>query len=167
MTQPTHLPRPATVPGPQALRLEARHEWSDDRPGALAPATEVTGASVGSPGPNQGFALTLAHRVSKELVLVTGENAHDVEVGAAAIACRRASLFGRAPQIYDVRLALAIFGFLGGAPVELVALRRERFSGVGHSYPALRALVDSIPEATLLASVSDAMDVDWTVAVGA
>lgn len=167
MTQPLHLPRAATTDGPAQLRLEHRPAWSPSRPGALAPATPLTGNAVGKPGPNQGFALTLAHRLHGELVLEAGEDAHDVEVGAAALACARAAHFGRAPQIFDVRVALAVFGFFGPADAALVAERRRRFAGVSHAYPAQRALVDSVPASTLALPVADALALDWTEAIGA
>ena len=66
---------------------------------------------------------------------------------------RRASMFGRAPVIHDLRIAFTIWGFLDAAPpAELVDLRRPAFEGVAnslHHYDARRALVDSVPEATL------------------
>ena len=70
-----------------------------------------------------------------------------------AIALRRASLYGRAPVIHDVRIGFTIWGFLDPSPpADLVALRRPLFEGVAnslHHYDERRALVDSVPEATL------------------
>ncbi len=87
---------------------------------------------------------------------------------------RRASLFGRAPVIHDLRIALTIWGFLDpDPPAELVAERRPRFIGVGarggHSYPQLRALVDQVPEATLRSTpqqVTAAYPNDWRPLTG-
>ena len=39
--------------------------------------------------------------------------------GCLNIALKRASMFGRAPVIYDLEFAYSLFGFLGGAPAEL------------------------------------------------
>ncbi len=167
MTQPTFLSHPTVAHRPPAQKLSAVRSWTADRPGELQPAVEQAGAHFGHPGPSQGFALTIAHRLSSSLVLTSGESHHDVEVGAAAIACRRAALFGRAPQVFDVRLALSLFGFLDTAAPELVALRKTRFSGVSHSYPLQRLLADSIPESTLTLSLEAALALPTDEAIGA
>ena len=109
----------------------------------------TTGDLFGSPGPDQGYALLLAHHLSDSLVLRDDEDAHDVEVGAALLAGRRASLYGRAPSIYDLQVALGIFGFLTGAPADLVETRQVLFRSIGHSYAAQRQLVDAVPEKSL------------------
>jgi len=165
MTQPTFVPHAPIAPGPQARRYETPEPWSPTRPAELAPAVALEGRGVGSPGPNQGYALSLAHRFHSTLVLTPGEAAHDVEVGAALVACKRAALFGRAPSIHDVRLALTWFGFLAPASSELVAFRRPLFSAIGHSYVAQRALVDLVPEATLRLGVEQAESLSWTEAL--
>lgn len=167
MTQPTHLSNHVVSDRLAPHKLSAVRSWAANRPGELQPATTPEGAYVGSPGPNQGFALTIARRLGHDAVLSTGEDLHDVEVGVAAIACRRAAMFGRAPSVYDVRHALGIFGYLDTAPSELVEVRRARFSGVGHSYPLVRTLADSVPEATLRLSPREALELDWREAIGA
>ncbi len=54
--------------------------------------------------------------------------------GCTAVALRRASLFGRAPVIHDLRIAFTIWGYLDAAPpAELVELRRPLFEGVANS----------------------------------
>jgi hypothetical protein len=65
------------------------------------------------------------------------------------VALRRASLFGRAPVVHDLTVALTIWGFLGQAPAELVALRRPLFQACSHHYEDRRAIVDMVPEPTL------------------
>jgi hypothetical protein len=105
---------------------------------------------VGTPGPDAGFALRLARRFAHDLTLAEGETEHDVLLGCALIAARRAALYGRAPSIYDVQLALALWGFLAdGVPVALSAARRQAFSSLAHDYVAQRALTDAIPEESL------------------
>jgi hypothetical protein len=105
---------------------------------------------VGTPGPDAGFALRLARRFAHDLKLAEGETEHDVLLGSALIAARRAALFGRAPSIYDVQVALALWGFLIDAPPEdLLAARRRAFASVSHDYVAQRALVDATPEESL------------------
>jgi hypothetical protein len=104
---------------------------------------------VGTPGPDSGFALRLAKRFEDELRLGEGESAHDVLVGVALVAAKRAALFGRAPCVHDVRFALNLWGLLEDIPAERRAERRAAFSGLSHDYAAQRALVDSVPEETL------------------
>ncbi len=116
----------------------------------------LRGPSVGTPGPDSGFALRLAKRFEHELKLGTGESEHDVLLGAALVAAKRAALFGRAPCIYDVRFALGLWGFLDDASPELRSARRAAFSSLSHDYVAQRQLVDSIPEETLRLSPEEA-----------
>jgi hypothetical protein len=126
--------------------------WTNDRPGDLR-GRQPQGPALGYQGPDQGYALALAARLRDTLELQTGENPEDALAGITAIGLRRASLFGRAPVIHDLRVAATIWGFLDpDPPPELVPLRRQTFEGlanVSHHYGALRALVDSVPEATL------------------
>ena len=68
------------------------------------------------------------------LELTGGITAEDALVGCAAVASRRAALFGRAPVAKDIELALVLFGFLGGAPDDLVAWRAPLFQAAAHHY---------------------------------
>jgi hypothetical protein len=126
--------------------------WVADRPGELT-GRQPQGARLGYQGPDQGYALALAERLRPELRLQGGEEADDALAGCTAIGLRRASLYGRAPVIHDLRIALTIWGYLDPAPPpELVELRRVAFEGVAntmHHYDAVRDLVDGVPEATL------------------
>ena len=127
-------------------------EWKADRPGDLR-GGQPTGTRLGYQGPDQGYGLLLANRLRGQLVLQPHEVADDAVVGCTAIGLRRASLFGRAPVIHDVRIAYTIWGYLDPhAPTELLEMRRPAFEGVSntlHNYDLLRALVDSVPESTL------------------
>ncbi len=118
--------------------------------------TAHRGPSVGTPGPDAGFALRLARRYEDELRLGDGEAVDDVMVGCALIAARRAALVGRAPCIYDVQLALALWGFLIEAPQALRDARRAAFGSVAHDYVAQRALVDAMDEETLRLTPAEA-----------
>jgi hypothetical protein len=53
--------------------------------------------------------------------------------------------------MHDLTVALTIWGFLGEAPADLVARRKELFASVAdpHHYSEGRAVVDSVPEALL------------------
>jgi hypothetical protein len=100
-------------------------------------------------GPDQGFALKLAHRFTERLELQPGEHAEDAVAGCTPVAMKRAALFGRAPMIYDLELAFTLWGFLGGAPDELLALRVPAFQGAAHDYWLQRAIADQVPDETL------------------
>ena len=58
-------------------------------------------------------------------------------------------MFGRAPVIYDFDLAFTLWGFLAGAPADLVTFRRPLFMGASHHYEDQRAIADRVPEETL------------------
>jgi hypothetical protein len=149
MTQPTFVPIAEADQVRPARHLQVPGPWTTSRPAELVGPTMRRGADIGTPGPDSGFALRLAHRFEKELRLDEGESAHDVLLGVALVGSKRAALLGRAPCIHDVRLALDLWGFLGDAPVDVRAARRTAFSSISHDYAAQRALVDSVPEAAL------------------
>jgi hypothetical protein len=149
MTQPTFVPIAEADQVRPARHLHVPRSWTTSRPAELAVPEVRGGRSVGTPGPDSGFALRLARRFEHELRLTEGESEHDVVVGVALVAAKRAALVGRAPSIFDVRCALNLWGFLDDAPPELVASRRAAFSALSHDYVAQRALVDSVDEDAL------------------
>jgi hypothetical protein len=123
---------------------------------------------MGAPGPDQGYLLSLVPLLRGELQLTGSEQVADVEAGGVAVALKRASLFGRAPIVHDLRVAYTVWGFLdASAPSELVTVRTTRFEGVhltAHHYPELRAVADAVPEATLRLSPAEAAQqhaADW------
>ncbi len=125
--------------------------WLQDRPAELLDG-QPRGDRLGSPGPDQGYGLTLAERFRGRLSLRPGEQEDDAITGCLAVALKRASLFGRAPVVHDLTIAFTLWGFLDpDAPDELVALRRTLFEEVAnnHHYVEQRAIADSVPEATL------------------
>jgi hypothetical protein len=142
--------------------------WTNDRPGDIL-GRQPVGERLGYQGPDQGYGLKLAAGLRSSVLVRDGESVDDALVGTTAIGTRRASLFGRAPVIHDMRIALTIWGFFDpDPPDELVAERRPRFIGLaargGHAYPDVRALVDQVPESTLRASpeqVTAAYPADW------
>ena len=140
--------------------------WLADRPGELVDVGQPTGPALGSQGPDQGYVLRLARQFEGKLVLTTGEHERDALAGASGIALKRASLFGRAPVVHDLTVALTIWGFLGDAPADLVEQRRRLFEEVSspHHYAEARRIVDLVPEATLRKTpqqVAEAHRADW------
>jgi hypothetical protein len=149
VTQPTFVPIAEADQVRPARHLHVPGAWTSSRPGELVGPTMRKGANIGTPGTDSGFALRLAHRFEDQLQLGEGESAHDVLLGVGLVAAKRAALFGRGPSIYDVRLALNLWGFLDDAPADMRATRRAAFSSISHDYVAQRALVDAVPEETL------------------
>jgi hypothetical protein len=49
----------------------------------------------------------------------------------------------------DLDMALTLFGYLGGAPQDLIDWRVPRFQSVAHHYEEQRQLVGTVPETTL------------------
>jgi hypothetical protein len=100
----------------------------------------------------------LARRAEGRVHVSVGEHIEDALRGCSLIALRRASLFGRAPSVYDLNLALSLWGFLSDSPpADLVAVRKELFIGVGHvhHYKEGRAIADMVPESTLRLTPDD------------
>lgn len=150
MTQPAFVPIAESDQVRPALRLETPRPWEPRRPAEVQVPRRAVSPLMGTPGPDQGFALRLAHRFAERLRLVEGESIHDVELGLALLASRRAALFGRAPCVHDVRAMLALWGFDEKTPAEgLLEDRVEAFRGVAHDYPTQRVLVGRIPDETM------------------
>ena len=142
-----------------------------DRPGEVVGTEAQAGPGLGYQGPDQGYALKLVERFSGRLVLVAGEREDDALAGCVAVALRRASIFGRAPVMHDLRLALELFGFLGEADAELVAWRRDQFAGAAghHGYHVKLGLAALVPEETLRrtpAAVASARAANWRSPLG-
>ncbi|MCY4069193.1 MAG: hypothetical protein OXE79_08855 [Acidimicrobiaceae bacterium] len=170
MAAPSHVP--ATAAAPTLYRSPPRRpgSWQAQRPGEVVGAEPEAGECFGNHGPDQGYALKLAQRFAGRLFLTTGEREEDALAGCVAVALRRASLFGRAPVMHDLRVALELFGFLGEADLELVAWRRQRFAGAAghHGYHLQRRLADLAPPETLRRTpeaVAAACNKDWRAAL--
>jgi hypothetical protein len=127
-------------------------QWKPDRPGVVD-GPQPSGPRLGTQGPDQGYALAIARRLAPELQLQPGEAAEDAIHGCLGVALKRASLYGRAPVVHDLRIAFTIWGFFDGDPPDdLLALRRRLFEGVGntlHHYAEARQIADMVPESTL------------------
>ena len=146
---------PEFIPTKPGVRLHHQspprrpETWRADRPADFADEhRQPTGDRLGSPGPDQGYALKLATLLAGDLHLTEGEHERDALAGIVAIGLKRASILGRAPVIHDLRIAATLFGFLDpSADPELVRLRKDLFEEVDHfhHYPELRNLVDLVP----------------------
>ena len=157
MTQPTFVPIAEADQVRPARHLHVPGAWTPTRPAELRTPHRPPRPAEGTPGPDSGFALRLAHRFGHELKLGEGESEHDVVLGVALIASKRAAIFGRAPSVYDVRFALMLWCFLDqDPPRELRHARRAAFSAVSHDYVAQRELADAVPDDVLRLSPEEA-----------
>ena len=135
MTQPSFVPIVEADQVRPAYRLQTPLDWRQGRVAELRGPGPPAGRELGVPGPDQGYALLVAHELFEErLELSAGITAEDALVGCAAVASARAALFGRAPVGKDVELALVLFGFLGERPPDLVAWRTPLFQAAAHHY---------------------------------
>jgi hypothetical protein len=172
MSAPAHVPGRINQTKAYTSPPRRSGSWSANRPGEVVGTAQPSGPALGNQGPDQGYILKLAKSFADELVLAPGEHAADAIEGACAVALRRASLYGRAPIIGDLRLALHLFGYLGTAPDALVAKRRGLFDEVHHStihYFTAREIADLVPEKTLRMSpeaVAAACAADWKGPLG-
>ena len=148
MTQPAFVPVPAAgavrptipVPPPVPARPKVGLQRDPHRP---------VGPQYGTPAPDAGFALTLAAHAVAELTFEHGHDSHDVALGVALVAAKRASLVGRGPTVDDVRTAMSVLGLATGEPVSDAAA--QPFRGLGHSYARQRAFVDAVSAERLVA----------------
>lgn len=149
MTQPSFVPIVEADQVRPAYRLQVPSIWTQSRPSELRGTSQPPGRQLGSPGPDQGFALKLARRFEDRLELVERESAEDAIAGCTAVAMRRCARFGRAPAVYDLTFAFTLWGFLGGAPEDLIEARGPLFRSSSHHYLAQRAIADAVFEETL------------------
>jgi hypothetical protein len=148
MSAPENVPVQLADKARSRLAIPPARPWKAVRPADLV-GRQPGGRGLGRQGPDQGYALVLVRRFADRLELAPGEHRHDVEAGCVGVATSRASLFGRAPVIHDLELAFTVWGYLGGAPPELVTTRKPLFAGASHHYWDQRDIVDKVPEATL------------------
>jgi hypothetical protein len=128
--------------------------WRADRPGDLG-AIQPKGALLGSPGPNVGYALTLANRAKDRLNLEPHESASDAVEVVAAIAMKRAATFGRAPTVNDVDFAMELLGYRGDAPEDVRVWRPDVVRAAHHDYVVRRAVVDTVSSGLLRLPIAE------------
>ncbi len=146
--------------------------WEPGRKGEIA-GRQPSGQRLGYQGPDQGFVLKIAAALRGEVRVQPSESVDDAIRGSINIALKRASLYGRAPVVHDLRLALTIWGWLDATPpADLVAARRKLFEGVSHvtaHYSEGRHIADLVPEATLRMTpeaAKNAMPSSWRALTG-
>jgi hypothetical protein len=163
MTQPDYVPVTTADRVRPVERLPVPDAWRADRPSDEANAVVPTGPRFGYTGPDLGYGLKLARLLEHRVELAEGESAEDAVAGCFAVGARRAASFGRAPVIYDMELAYTVWGYLGGAPTDLIAFRVPLFQGAAHDYWQQRAIADRVRTETLRLSPAEARQrlSDW------
>jgi hypothetical protein len=150
-------PRFAPTPSAETVRTYESPEhvpesWTPTRPTDIE-GRQPVGVHLGYQGPDQGYVMTLASIMRSQVRVQPGEDVEDALKGCSLIALRRASLYGRAPVIHDLTIALTIWGYLDeNPPSEQVQTRQPLFEGVRntlHHYGDGRTIADMVPEATL------------------
>lgn len=155
MATPPYVP---VAPGQEPLRGDLQHFPPPRRP-AVRPA-EITGPQPRGPGlgtrtPDAGYALLLARRLVDRVQLAERERLDDALWAGAIIGMKRAGLVGRGPLLADVELGLAILGYLGGAPDDMVAWRQHHLFGLDRNYHLQRAVADRVGADLLSRAPSD------------
>jgi hypothetical protein len=143
---------------PPGVALPAASHWRPDRPGDASGPVPRDGELFGTPGPNVGFAYTLAERVKDRFRLGPHERIDDAVSVVAEIAGKRAAIFGRAPVIHDIEHAMAVLGYDGSASMEFVEARTLMVLDASHDYSRRRALVDAVSTELLRATGAELRD---------
>jgi hypothetical protein len=137
---------PNLAPG---VRIPPAHAWVPDRPGDDVAYGQPHGRLLGTPGPNIGFALLLAHHLQDRLTLTPSEHLGDVVAVISEVAMKRASSYGRAPVLADLEAAATILGYLGGCDPDDALWRERAIADAEHDYPTRRAICDAVAVADL------------------
>jgi hypothetical protein len=140
-------PRQETNLAP-GVHLPAAQGWRANRPGDLV-AGQPTGSLLGRPGPNVGYAVTLAARRRDSITLAPHEHAADAMAVIAELAMKRAASYGRAPIMPDVQIAATLLGYEGEPDDAFASWRTGVVHGADHEYGVRRAVIDAVPDSVL------------------
>ncbi|HSO94729.1 MAG TPA: hypothetical protein VLV81_01670 [Acidimicrobiia bacterium] len=133
--------QPNLAPG---VHMPAARPWRPDRPGDVVAYGQPHGKLLGDPGPNIGYALTLALRLHDKVQLAPTEHLDDAIAVVSELAMKRAASYGRAPVMADLEAAALILGYLGGCDPDDALWRVEAVTEAAHDYPARRAVCDAV-----------------------
>ena len=151
MAAPEYVPTSPTKLPSYVSPLRRDGSWLADRPGEIE-GRQPEGDRLGSPGPDQGYVLVLTDAIKGTLTLNSGEHEADALALVAAVALKRASQFGRAPVIHDLKAAVSVLGLNGPVPSGAAAdARRLALEEAHHPhvYDKVRELVDTVPAEAL------------------
>lgn len=116
------------------------------------------GTGFGTIGPDSGYAKTLVN--TRGLELADGEREGNTKAALAAIASARAALFGRAPTVHDVDLAIVLLGLDPELPdavrADLSTKRGDWFAAAAHHPAKLYDFVSALDTAVLQLTAAEA-----------
>ena len=131
------------------VRMPAARAWYSDRPGDEVSFGQPQGRLFGVPGPNIGYARTLAERLGDRLNLAPHERLDDALAVVSELAMKRAASFGRAPVMPDLDVGAHLLGYLGGCDPDDAVWRTAAVDGADHDYNVRRAVCDAVDLSTL------------------
>ncbi len=131
------------------VRMPPARPWYSDRPGDEVAYGQPRGRLFGVPGPNIGYALTLAQRIGERLTLAPNERLDDALAVVSELAMKRASSLGRAPVMADLDVGAHLLGYLGGCDPDDAVWRSAAVDGAEHDYNVRRAICDAVDLDTL------------------
>jgi len=137
VTQPFFTPVPQSGEVRSTMNTETPEIGRTPKAGLQRRMSDA--AFSGTPAPDAGYALTLAHHACADLHAPAGVSHHDVEVGVALLASALASQAHRGPTMKDVRGVVSSLGL-----EQASSDAWPHFAGVSHSYAAQRRLVDDV-----------------------
>jgi hypothetical protein len=130
------------------VHMPAAVAWRADRAGDLV-AGQPTGNLLGRPGPNVGYAVTLAERLRDRITLAAHESTADALAVVAELGMKRAASYGRAPTMSDVEVGASLLGYQGDVDPAFAEWRAVVVHGADHEYGVRRALVDAVSDGVL------------------
>jgi hypothetical protein len=139
VTQPTFAPVPASGTVRPTMKTGTPELARPPKPGLQRSARLVVGKGQGTQAPGEGYAFTIAQREVAKLSFDHDPDRVDVVVGIALLAAKRASLVGRAPQLGDVHVAMAICALHTDTSID--HHQAKPFVGIAHSYVDVNVLI--------------------------
>ena len=152
---------------PPGINTPPHAGWKADRPGDLG-VGQPGGKLFGTPGPNVGYAVSLAHRQRDAWTLGSHEYLGDASAVVGEIAMKRAAQYGRAPVKADIDIAVVLLGYDGEVDAAWVERRSAMVHDADHHYGPRRAAVDQVPETLLKSSPVEirANVASWRASIG-
>lgn len=154
-----------TRPKRVGSEVPATKPWVAERPGELLYG-QPQGAMLGSQGPGQGYALTLLRAAKAWLQYGPLEKPADGDALLSALAMRRASLYGRAPTMHDIKFAAAILGMDGKGTDAQIDWRTQVGRGAHHHTDEVHHAIDGVSDDTLKQPLDKVLGRQWEANLG-
>ena len=146
MAQPDYVPIISSDRIRPSSRLQVPASWEQDRPAEILSIAPTRRRELRGDRVRSGLRAQTCPQSGARAVLSEGEHLADVVVGCFGCGTRRSSYFHRSPVIYDMDWAFTLWGFMEGAPEDLIAFRRPLFAGVAEDYDRQREIVGRVTD---------------------